>query len=65
MPASLVIAATPVFEELQIADAKVWVLLSLYVPVAINCWVCKVEIDGFAGVRAIETRLEGICVAGW
>jgi len=63
--ASLVIFAILVLEELQLADAKVWVLLSLKVPVATNCWVCKGEIDGFAGVKVMNRSPAGVYVHGW
>src|SRR5579862_3854318 len=36
--------------------------LSLYVPVAVNCWVEPFVIDGFAGVTAIETSVAGVTV---
>ena len=34
-------------------------LLSLYVPVAVNCLVRPFAIDGLAGVTAIDTKLGG------
>ena len=37
---ALVMVATPVFEEAQVAEpVRFWVLPSEYVPVAVNCWV--------------------------
>jgi len=50
------IVATPVLLELQVTDPVMFnVLLSLYVPVAVNCCVPPFAIEGFAGVTAIDT----------
>jgi hypothetical protein len=38
------------------------VLLSEYVPVAVNCWLAPFVIDGFAGVTAIETKVAAVTV---
>jgi hypothetical protein len=47
----LLIVATVVLDELQVAEAvKSCLLPSLNVPVAVNCWVVPVVIDGFPGV---------------
>ena len=51
-----------------VADAHVtWlvrfcVLLSLYVPVAVNCCVVPFAIDGFAGVTAIDCSVAAVTV---
>jgi len=34
--------------------------LSVYVPVAVNCWVVPSGMDGIAGVIAIETSCAGV-----
>jgi len=61
--AALLIVATPVLEELHTTDAvRFWVVLSEYVPVAVNCWFVPLAIAGFAGVTAIETRVAGLTV---
>src|SRR5258708_6122703 len=39
------------------------VLLSLNVPVAVNCCVLPLLIDGFAGVTAIDTSVGGVTVS--
>ena len=49
------IVATLVAEELQVAEAvRSRVLLSEYVPVAVNCCVLPTVIAGFRGVTAID-----------
>src|SRR5215469_14941400 len=45
---SLLIEATPGFAELHVTEASVCVLLSLKVPVAVNCWTPPSGIDTFA-----------------
>src|ERR1017187_8864123 len=50
-----VIVATPVVADAQVTDAvRSCVLLSLKVPVAVNCRVAPLVMDGFAGVTAID-----------
>ena len=57
-PATIV--AFAVLVEFQVAtDVKSCELLSLYVPVAVNCCVVPLAIDGFAGVTAMETSDAG------
>ena len=42
---------------------RFWVLPSLYVPVAVNCWRLPSGIEGLAGVTAMETNTgDGFCV---
>ena len=36
------------------------VLPSVYVPVAVNCWVDPKGSDGIAGVTTIDTRVAGV-----
>ena len=38
-------------------------LLSVYVPVAVNCRVRPLAIEGLAGVTAIETRVAAVTVS--
>ncbi len=52
-------------EELQVTDARVSVLLSLKVPVAVKRWLKPADIDGLAGLIAMETKPEGVSVLGW
>lgn len=57
---SLIVAAA-VFEELQsTVEVMFCLLLSVKVPVAINCWLVCLAIVGFAGVTAIETNAGAI-----
>jgi len=61
---ALLIVATEVFEELQVAVlARFWVLPSLNVPVAVNCCVVPLAIDGFAGVTAIDDSTAAVTVS--
>ena len=51
----LLMVATEVFEEPQVTEfVRFCVLPSLYVPVAANCCVPPLAIDGFVGVTAID-----------
>ena len=51
------IVATPLFDELHVTvPVKFCVLLSVYVPVAVNCCVFPAGMEAFAGVMAIETN---------
>src|SRR6202022_2729458 len=62
-PAVLMVA-TPAAVELHVAVlVRFWVLPSLYVPVAVNCCVLPLAIDGFAGVTAMETRVAAVTVS--
>jgi len=62
-PAALLIVATPVLDELQVTDlVRFWLVLSEYVPVAVNCWLAPLAIFGFAGVTEIEMRVVGLIV---
>ena len=65
VPAALLIVATPVFDELH---CTVFVmsctLLSVNVPVAVNCCFKPNAIEGIAGVTAIDTTVAGVTVAG-
>jgi hypothetical protein len=60
----LLIDATLVSEELQVTKVvKFCVELSVYVPVALNCWFVPLAIHGFAGVTPIETSVAGVTVS--
>jgi hypothetical protein len=59
----LLIVAIPVASEFQVAVlVRFCVLLSLYVPVAVNCCVSPKAIEGFAGITRIETSSGGLTV---
>jgi len=56
--------ATVVFEELHVALlVRFCVLLSLYVPVAVNCCAVPLTTEGLAGVTAIEDSAGGFTVS--
>jgi hypothetical protein len=62
-PAALLTVATPVDEELQVTDAVTsWVVLSEYVPVAMNCRLVPLTMPGLVGVMSRETRVAGVTV---
>jgi hypothetical protein len=59
-PAALIVAIF-VADELHVAIAvRFCVLLSLYLPVAVNCCVLPIGIERLAGVTAIETSEGGV-----
>ena len=59
----LLIVAILVADDVQVAvEVRFCVLLSVYVPVAVNCWVDPFGTDGFAGVTAIETKAGAVTV---
>jgi hypothetical protein len=61
---SLLIAATPVFEELHATETNVCVLLSVNVPVATNgCVEVTVKV-GADGLTEIEANPGGVSVLG-
>ena len=55
-----------VSEEVQVTEVVILpVEASLYVPVAVNCWLAPTPIERLAGVTAIEVRVrEGVVGAG-
>jgi hypothetical protein len=60
-PAAIV--ATEVVDEPQVAVlVRFCVLPSLYVPVAVNCWVVPLAIDAVLGVTAIEVSTGAVTV---
>jgi len=59
-----VIVAVPLVCELQVAElVKFCVELSENVPVAVNCFVVPLAIEGFAGVTAIDTSVAEVTVS--
>jgi hypothetical protein len=61
-PEALIVAAAGV-DEVQTTDGEMsCVLLSLKVPVAVNCLVVLVGIVEFAGVTAMETKVAAVTV---
>jgi hypothetical protein len=58
---ALLMVANDVGVELQVtALVRSCVLLSLYVPVAVNCWLVPFAIEGLAGVTDKESRIGGL-----
>jgi hypothetical protein len=56
-PPALLIVATAGAEEAQVTDVvRFWVVLSLNVPVAVNCCVVPFAMLGVVGVTSIETK---------
>src|ERR1700756_4512743 len=57
------IVATAGEDEVHTTDAEIsCVLLSLKVPVAVNCFVVPIAVLGFAGVTVIETKVTAVTV---
>ena len=60
----LAMVAAVVFDELQVTvPVRFWVLLSVYVPVAVNCCVFPAGMEACAGVTAIETNAAAATVS--
>jgi hypothetical protein len=64
VPAVLLIDAKPVFDEAHVAvEVRFWVEPSLNVPVAVNCSVAPMAMDGAGfGVTAIEVSDSAVTV---
>jgi hypothetical protein len=61
---AVLIVATVVLNELQVTElVRFWVLLSLNVPVAVNCCVVPLGIEELAGVTAMDTSVAGVTVS--
>src|SRR5208337_4135035 len=59
----LVMVATDVVAEAQVTWlVRFCVVLSEYVPVAVNCWVCPLRTQGLAGVTAIDCSTAALTV---
>src|SRR6185503_14025557 len=60
LPLVLLIVATPMIDDAHVTDVvRFWVLPSLKVPVAVNCWIPPMPIEGFAGVTARDCNAGG------
>jgi len=58
LPELLLMVAYAVLEELQVDDdVRSWVVLSEYLPVALNCRVVPAVISEFPGERVIDTSV--------
>lgn len=63
LPALSMVAVAGV-PEIQVATfVSTWVLASEYVPVATNCCVAPLAMEGVAGVTAIDTSVAGVTVS--
>ena len=61
-PAAMV--AVAVVPEAQVTEAvRFCVLLSLYVPVAVNCCVRPLAIDGLVGITVIDCSVAAVTVS--
>jgi hypothetical protein len=59
MPDAETVAAAA-FDELHVAElVRFLVLWSLYVPVAVNCWLAPAGTEGVPGVTAIDCKVAG------
>jgi hypothetical protein len=61
-PAALIVAVEVVPEDQVTVDVRFCVVPSLNVPVAVNCCVAPLVIDGFAGVTAIDCSVAAVTV---
>ena len=60
----MLIVATAATEELHVAVLlRFCVLPSVNVPVAVNCNILPLAIDGFAGVTATDTSVAAVTVS--
>src|SRR5271168_3980618 len=62
-PAALIVAVEVVRELHVTVPVKFWVEPSLKAPVAVNCWVLPLVIDGFTGVTAIDCSVAAVTVS--
>jgi hypothetical protein len=62
-PLALIVATVVVCEVHVAVLVKFWVELSEKVPVAVNCSVALIAIEGFAGVTAIDTSVGAVTVS--
>ena len=60
-PVELIVARG--IAEAQVTGREVRVEASLYVPVAVNCWVRPAAMDGLAGVTAMLLRVAAVTVS--
>src|ERR1700678_977327 len=62
-PEALIVAVAVVPEDQVTVDVRFCVVPSLNVPVAVNCCVARLAIDGFAGVTAIDCSVAAVTVS--
>src|SRR5580698_2783626 len=62
-PEALIVAVVVVPEVQVTVDVRFCVVPSLNVPVAVNCWVAPLAIEGFAGVTAIDCNVAAVTVS--
>ncbi len=62
-PPVLIVAVVVVPDDHVTVDVRFCVLLSLKVPVAVNCCVAPLPIDGVAGVTVIDCRVAAVTVS--
>ena len=62
-PAALMVAVAVVPEDQVTLDVRFCVVPSLNVPVAMNCCVAPLAIDGFAGVTVIDCSVAAVTVS--
>ncbi len=61
MPYALLTVAVAVVEELQTTElVRSRVVLSVYVPVAVNCWLVPSAMPGFGGVTWMDTNVAAV-----
>src|SRR6202041_2628092 len=61
-PVALIVAMDVAPEAHVTLEVRFWVVPSLNVPVAVNCCVAPLVIDGFAGVTAIDCSVAAVTV---
>jgi hypothetical protein len=61
-PTAVIVAVAGVAELQVMLPVRFCVLLSLNVPVAVNCWVRPLAIEGFAGVTVIDCNVAAVTV---
>jgi len=61
---AVLLLATVALSEVQVTElVRFCVLVSLNVPVAVNCWVVPLGIEGLAGVTAMDTSVAAVTVS--
>lgn len=63
VPDALLIVATALFVDDHVtAEVISWVVLSVYIPVAVNCCVVPFALTGLVGVMLIDDSVAGVTV---
>jgi hypothetical protein len=62
-PDALIVAMVLVPDDHVTVEVRFCVVPSLNVPVAVNCWVAPLVIEGFAGVTAIDCSVAAVTVS--